>query len=107
MNATELAQAMLKWQELMDQVKLLESDIKTAVLEMGKTQTVGNVRASYSGGRRTYDYKTPGANAPVVVIAEHTKTEIITDWKAVCEEAGIEPVMIDQSPPSVIIKMVG
>lgn len=107
MNATELAQAMLKWQELMDQVKLLEADIKTAVLEIGKTQTVGNVRASYSGGRRTFDYQTPGLAAPVTLIADHTRTETITDWKSVCEVAGIEPVVIDQSPPSVIIKMVG
>lgn len=90
-------------------VSLLEAEIKTCVMEIGKTQTVGNVRASYSGGRKTYDYQTPALDAPVELISYHTKTETVvtTDWKAICNEAGIEPMVLSQTAPSVTVKMVG
>lgn len=105
MNASELAQKMLEWEQLIDHVKLLEAEIKTAVLSMGKTQTVGNVRASYSGGRRTFDYETPGRAAPEPFIVEFTEMKFITDWKSVCEKAGIEPVVLSQSEPTVSLKL--
>ena len=54
MDSTQLAVAMLEYGKLMNQAKALEKDIKTAVLEIGKTQTVGNVRATFSKPRKTY-----------------------------------------------------
>ena len=109
MNASELAQALLLWEKLMNQAKLVEMDIQKAVLVLGKTQTVGNVRASYSGGRKTYDYQTPALDAPVELIADYTKTETVvtTDWKMICELAGKEPLVVSQTAPSVTVKMVG
>ena len=55
MNASELAIAMLNWEQKKNELDALELVIKAAVLEMGNTQTVGNVRATYSGGRKSYD----------------------------------------------------
>ena len=63
MNATELAQAMLRWQELKQELDAIEAQISAAVLDLGKTQTVGNVRATYSAGRRTFDYRAAVDNA--------------------------------------------
>jgi len=57
MNETELAMKMLQYGDLKATLDVLEAQIKIAVLERGKTQTVGNVRASYSTGRKTYDYE--------------------------------------------------
>jgi len=57
LNETELAMAMLQYGELRTTLDALEAQIKAAVLERGKTQTVGSVRASYSAGRKTYDYE--------------------------------------------------
>ena len=55
-DVTELAHKMLEWQEAQARADLLKMDIEAAVLQIGKTQTVGNVRATYSAGRKSYDY---------------------------------------------------
>ena len=90
MNETELAMKMLQYGELRSTLDALEAQIKTAVLERGKTQTVGNVRASYSTGRKTYDYEAtinaaesagrlePGCLAPFEAYS--------VDYKAAVEE---------------------
>lgn len=57
MNASELASAMLAWENAQRLADALRIEIEAAVLEIGKTQTVGNVRATYSAGRRTFDYE--------------------------------------------------
>jgi len=108
MNASELALAMLSWDMLSWEQKrreldALEEQIKATVLTLGKTQTVGNVRASYSQGRKTYDYETPGRKAPEEIITEHTVPK--TDWRMVCKEAGLDAVVVSQSDPSVSLKL--
>ena len=55
MNASELANKMLAWECLKMDLDRLGADIEKAVLEIGKTQTVGNVCAPYSAGRKKYD----------------------------------------------------
>jgi len=57
MNASELASAMLAWENAQRLADALRAKIEAAVLKIGKTQTVGNVRASYMAGRRTFDYE--------------------------------------------------
>lgn len=63
MNATELATKMLEWETTQRAADILRAEIETAVLELGKTQTVGNVRATFSAGRRTFDYRAAVDNA--------------------------------------------
>ena len=57
MNATELATKMLEWETTQRAADMLRAEIEAAVLAVGKTQTVGNVRATFSAGRRTFDYR--------------------------------------------------
>ena len=57
MDASTLATIMLAWETAQRQADALRADIETAVLALGKTQTVGNVRATFSQGRRTFDYQ--------------------------------------------------
>ncbi len=84
-----LAERMTRWEELRSEADRLESEIKDEVLLLGKTQTVGNVTATYSKGRGTYDY------ASIVqilepeqeVVEKHTKVTL--DWKAIAEESGM------------------
>lgn len=104
MDSSELAMKMLEWEKLRKQLDVIEAEIRGAVLELGKTQTVGNVRASYSGGRSTYDYQSVGREAPLNMIIKHTKT--VTDWKAVCDALGEKPVLVSKSEPGVTIKLV-
>lgn len=57
MNASELALLMLTWEEKRKELDKIEDQIKDAVLALGNTQTVGNVRATFSKGKGEYDYQ--------------------------------------------------
>jgi len=132
MNASELAKKMLEWELKYRELDILEQAIKLVVLEIEKTQTVGNVRATYSKGRSVYDYETPGKNnAPAstislnseekeivdweglarsydpsdTVINSFTEFSRIVDWRKVCKDADIKPLTISQGDPSVKVKL--
>ena len=131
MNASELAIKMLQWEEMKRKLDELEDELKEAVLELGKTQTVGSVRATYSKGRSTYDYETPGNQASQKIVAQHSHTELeidwmavakeaqyttehrekhtevirITDWRKVCKAAEIDPLVVKQGEPKVKVKL--
>lgn len=105
MNASELAAKMLEWEQAKRQLDTLTAEIQEAVLEIGQTQTVGNVRASYSAGRKSYNYETaieaadlsPGSLGPFEVVT--------VDWRAACKGLGITDVPFAQSEPSVSVKL--
>lgn len=109
MNASELATKMLEWESLYLQLKKLEDEISDGVLEIGKTQTVGNVRATFSNGRKEYlyeeAYNKSGIVAPQEVMNAHTK--ISYDWRSICSALGIDATnyFIQKSGPSVSIKL--
>ena len=108
MNATELAIEMLKWEELKQQLNETEERIVRAVMDIGKTQTVGNVRASYSGGRKSYDYQ---AAATRLNISEETIGQFTTipapriDWRGICTYVDAKEIPYTMSDPSVSVKM--
>jgi hypothetical protein len=51
MDMSKLAMKMLRWEEAKAHLERLTWDIQDAVLKLGETQTVGNVRATYLKGR--------------------------------------------------------
>ena len=110
MNNSELASKMLEWESRKIEMDALEADIRSAVLGLGKTQTVGNVRATYSAGRRSFNYQAAAERHPMVsttTVGLFTTTKIITttDWKAICEHVGAEDAPFTQGDPSVSIKL--
>lgn len=133
MDKSELSMKMLEWEKLQNQIKALEKEIQTAVLEIGKTFDVGNIRASYSAGRREFNYQEackdadPGiidkcttrsvvidyeaifklVKIPHDILSANTTLSTSIDWKAVCDEIGIEKdkiPLLSQKPPSVTVK---
>lgn len=111
MNATELAKAMIEYEELQRKLDVLGDQIKATVLELGKTQTVGNLTASYSGGRKSYDYETAAVESPLVdetLIVSYTTEKIVksTDYRTLCADLKIE-APFTQSDPSVTLKIKG
>jgi hypothetical protein len=48
---------MLDYEAMQRRADAIRAEIEAAVLALGKTQTVGNVRATFSAGRRTFDYQ--------------------------------------------------
>ena len=106
MNATELAKAMLEYQELHAKLQALGAQIESAVMDIGATQTVGSLSAKFSEGRKTYDYETAVVEAGFIAdedIAAFT-TEKITkniDWRAICKTHNVESIPFTQSEPRV------
>lgn len=112
MDAVELAKTMLEYGELMAAAADLEERIKAAVLELQATQTVGNVKATYSGGRTSYDYEAAAraalAQMPMpeagLVVDAFTETTVRTDWRALALKGlqiAQEDVPAEKSAPSV------
>ena len=112
MTPKELAMKMLEWGELAEKLAALEEEISAEVLTIGKTQTVGNVRASFNNGRTTYDYEQTamryGDGKGYVfdnVVSAYTMP--VTNWRDVCKHFEIvDPVVKSQSEPSVKLKLV-
>jgi hypothetical protein len=112
MNAQELEKLLMEWGVARRALEELEQQIKDEVLMRGKTFSTHAVTASYSGGRRRFDWLESGKQAPIEIMVRHTTQpprppvpDPVTDWKAVCKEAGIEPTFT-KSAPSVKIKVV-
>ncbi len=131
MDLYELGLKMLEWEKKTRNLEELGDEICSVVLDIGKTQTVGNVRATFANGRKEYDYETPGSQASSAIIDLYTEEEERIDWEGlarnfaptvleisqftdlnktikwskVCKEAKIDPVVLSQKDPSVKIKL--
>ena len=108
MDKADLARTMLRWESMKRVLDSLEAQIQASVLELGKTQNVGNVRASYSKGRKSYDYEAAAKplDPPDSLLDACTKFSI--DWRRVCNCMHIarEEIPFTQSDPSVTVKLV-
>lgn len=115
MDKSGLARLMLEFEEVSSVLESLRADIETQVLELGSTVVTGNVRATYSGGRRQLDWEAAvsKSDATEAEVAEHTiiiPEEIIpsyteTDWAGLAKELKIEPVVVAEGTPSVKVKI--
>ena len=108
-----LAWLMLNWGKVRRQLTEIEEAIKDTVLTLGKTQTVGTVRATYSKPRKSYDYEGPvldilGGNgdSAVAKVAVADNTRSVVDWRAVCGALELKPDVTEGSGPgSVSVKL--
>jgi len=110
MDSKELAQKMLAWGELQEQAAELEAEIKAAVLEIGKTVTNGNVRATYSNPRKTYqswDEAVMEAEPEGLDPKAYEVVTVTTDWQRAAKDYGIErKAWVDENAkPSVTLKV--
>jgi len=106
-DRSELARLMLDWEDLRRRLDDLGAVIEASVLELGETVTTGNVRASYSAGRKRYDYKAACGDEPDPYLVEQFSTKKI-DWrKLALDGIGLDKDEIPhtQSEPSVSLKL--
>lgn len=96
MDSTQLAEKMLLWEKNRKALDELEKEIQEEVLKLQETQVVGGCRVTYSGGRNTYDYDSPGKTAPKEIIEKHSTVIETTDWKSVVELAKVDPDIIEE-----------
>ena len=108
-DLSNLARLMLRWEKQKRALDELEAAIKDTVLQIGKTQTVGHVRATYNNPRKSYDYEGAADGHPMVTdatIALFTTPKI--DWRGICKHADIKPIVTPGTGPgSVSIKLTG
>lgn len=110
MESTELAKKMLEWGELKTQLDALEEEIQQGVLEARKTITVGNVRATYSNPRKTYQAWDDAVLESAPDGFDPKTYEVVTvaiDWKKAAADNSIErKSWVDENAkPSVSVKM--
>lgn len=110
MDSSVLAKKMLVWEVKQKELNALTEEIKGAVLENKQTQTVGNVRASFSNGRKNYEYSTAVHRDKITTDQLKPFTKIIpassvVDFRAACKELNIENIPFIQSDPSVSVKL--
>jgi hypothetical protein len=106
-NKSRLARLMLDWEELRRSMDSIEEEIKRDVLQLGKTQVVGNVRATYNNPRKTYDYEGSAEKEIDNVTLESLKLEhkkVVYDWKEMCNVMDVE-VSYTEGQPSVTLKL--
>jgi len=112
LTPVELAEAMIDYSKLSRELEALEAMISRTVLSLGKTQTVGDVRATYSNGRGSYDYESAARemlseDRICQLTPDHTKSSV--DWRSLCKSAGIDNLSefyTQTSGPSVSIKRI-
>jgi hypothetical protein len=119
---------MLTWERHKRWLDAMTAEIEAEVLKIQKTQVVGSVRVTYSGGRATYDYETPAkyvdgnilakyaipvdttnwdavAKEVPEVVAKHTVRDFTYAWKDICAEAKIDPIVVSKTEPTAKIKL--
>lgn len=106
-DKSQLARLMLEWEELRREMDTIETEIKQSVLQIGETQVVGNVRATYNNPRKSYMYEVSAKkriSSPELetLKLEHKKTSY--DWKEICSVMEIE-VDYTEGEPSVTLKL--
>jgi len=112
---SELAIMMLQWEEKKRALDELETTISQAVLHLGESVTVGNVKAKYSKGRNTYDYESPcRASDRFDAEVDHYTTEVPEeiipastkiDFRALAKHLGVDPLVAQPGTPSVKLEV--
>ena len=108
-DLSALARDMLKWEAMRRHMDDLEASIKDTVMQIEKTQTVGNVRATYSKGRKSYDYRAVlalDADNPDVM-KPWGKISVSYDYRQACKDLKIEDIPYTEGKPSVGLKLMG
>ena len=107
-DRSQLAKLMLRWESIKQELDEIEGYIVDSVLRIEETVEVGNVRASYSAGRKRYNYQDVGSDAPTSLVAEYTKTVEQTDWRALVMDGmqmSKDQIPFVQSDPTVTLKI--
>ena len=96
MDELEFGELMIERVKVARRAAELDEKIKAHVLEIGETQKLAGVTASYyKPGRTTPDYAAMAGDAVPqpddykFVIEDHSTVKTTTSWKAVCDTLGV------------------
>ena len=106
MKTSEIAMKLLRWEQLQQAAEELAKDIRAAVMALGKTQSAGSVRATYSNGRKRFLYKEAALSdgrCDDAFIQAHSIS--IVSWRGICADLGLD-VDFTKSEPTVRLRVV-
>ena len=112
-SRNQLAQDMLEWHHYQRAADERAAAIRDTVMDLGETVTTGTVRASYSKGRKSYDYHGAAVKEMAPWAEDERAAQIVSrltliekvDWRLVCKDAEIDDIPFTESNPSVTIKV--
>ena len=90
MDKKTLARKMLELSDLMLEVKKLQDEITPAILDLERSQEVGDIKATYYSGRSKTDYQQCVVDAEIPEEELHHYTRFTIDFKRVCEDKGLK-----------------
>ena len=105
MKSSQLASLMLDWENAQIKADSLAQQIKNEILIMEKSQTVGNVVATYRKGTTSYDYETPARENIQPDILTNQYAKLVYNFREACLANNIEPLVIGVGDPSVSLKL--
>ena len=85
-----LSEKMERWGQLRAELDTLEVEIQSEVLGLQKTQKVGPVTATYSGGRGSYNYEAMGLALQPGADLVQGYSKMVVDWRKVCDAVGVD-----------------
>ncbi len=105
MKSSQLASLMLDWENAQTKADSLAQQIREEILKLGKSQTVGNVVATYRKGTTSYDYETPARATIQPDILADKYSKLVYNFREACIDNNIEPLVIGIGDPSVSLKL--
>ena len=116
MGRNALALTMINWYRVQEQADQLAAAIRDTVLDLEETVTTGLVRASYSKGRKTYQYRVYGgvklrefdAETYDEILDAHTTLTPKIDWRTICFDVlklDVDDIPFIESYPSITLKV--
>ncbi len=105
MNAVELAKLFTDYAETKAKLTKLEEQIQAQVLEIGKSQAIAGVKATYYNPTVKYDYflaamdKRPTPEQ----IGQFSTTTTTTKWKELAESIGADLKKFEKAEPARVV----
>ena len=89
MDNKEFTAKCLRWQELQEEAAQIAAELEAETLARGKTQTVGDVRVTYSNPRKSYDYAGAWAKEYGEELPSREFEKITYDYRGACAVVGL------------------
>ena len=108
MEQREFIELCLEWEDLTRKCQEIAAQLEAATLDLGKTQTVGSVRVTFSNPRKSYDYEgTAKAELDEGTLQEKALefSKTVIDWRSVCKATGLEAHYSISGKPTAKIKL--
>ena len=101
---TDLIEKMLEWKKLQLAANELKTEIEAEVFEIGKTQTVGDIRVTYSKPSRSFLYEDAVKDSGLDYDTSEYET-VKVNWRKMAKDLNLEVDYAQKSPAKATLKL--